>query len=78
MSARDLRDGRYWGTEDEIAFIRTRAESGCMMVGRFLTGKEMLKGYLAGARLRTDWDRLDRDRIIRMAEILLAEKERAA
>lgn len=58
--------GAYWVTCHELDFIRSGAD-------RLRTeAVSFLRGYLMGARLRTDWGGIDRERVMEFAERQLA------
>ena len=73
---RSDRGGTDWDTRDEIHFIDQMWWSMTGKKGSDPAGvrKELLTGYLQGARLRHDWGDMDRDEVIHYAVKLLAVK----
>lgn len=66
-----------WDTRDELTYVRTIA-GGSQLGIAWYSGTEMLRSYIAAARLRTVWDGMDRERVMQEAEHLLRLKEMGA
>lgn len=63
-----------WSTDHEIAFIGDLGVHGSgphHVVSHGKSRAELLAGYLEGAKRRTDWGKIDRERVIAKAERML-------
>ena len=72
------KEDKSWSTEKEIGFL---SENQQFTLGtshsstKYIPRREILEGYLEGAKKRTDWGDMDKFKIIAHVEKLLEEIE---
>jgi hypothetical protein len=62
-----------WPTAAELSFLAGLGRWSPIFLGR---RRDLVRGYLAGLELRTDWGHIDRGVVKRAAEAELAREER--
>lgn len=63
-----------WTTRDELNYLEGLGDRSCSAALRLgaCARPMMLSGYLAGARARTDWGHVDREKAVSTAQQMLA------